>query len=159
MDVEITSVLKKKLILKLEEQPKYIQHLKAGLIWKKHWTIVYKRQEGEVIQNDMLFLKDKHLYLSTALRIILSSAEAHKANLATHVKCDSDMIRWYLSVSGSLLKIMPKIFDAQRQPRRLIPNLTQRGRLLSIFFVSNGCVCNFCVQIVIPKWACPSSVS
>ncbi|CAI9296083.1 unnamed protein product [Lactuca saligna] len=97
IDVEITSILKKMPILKPEEQPKDVQHLKTGIIQKKHWRIVYKRKEGEVVQNCMFFLMDKHLYSSSALKTILSSTEAHKANFFGDVKCVSNMICWYLS--------------------------------------------------------------
>ena len=48
MDVEIKSVLKKRLILMPEEQPKDVQKLKVGIIIKEHWSIVYNRKEGEV---------------------------------------------------------------------------------------------------------------
>lgn len=116
MDVKITSILKKRPIVKPEEKPKDIQHLKIGIIRKEHWSIVYKRKEGEVVQNCMFFLRDKHLYSSSTLKTILVSAEAHKANSSADFKCVADMIRWYMSVRGSLLKIMPKIFVAQGQP-------------------------------------------
>ncbi|CAI9301882.1 unnamed protein product [Lactuca saligna] len=45
MDVKISSVQKKRPILKPYEQPEDIQHLKAGVIQKKHWSIVYKRKK------------------------------------------------------------------------------------------------------------------
>ena len=56
MDVEIASVLKKRPILKPEEEPKDIQQLKAWIIWMKHWSIFCKRKEGDEIQNCMFTL-------------------------------------------------------------------------------------------------------
>lgn len=57
MDVEISYALKKKPILKQEEEPTDIEHLKVGIIRKKHWSIFYKIKEGEVVQNCMFFLR------------------------------------------------------------------------------------------------------
>lgn len=115
MDVEIAVVLKKRPILKPSTQPEDILNLKPCIIRKKHCNLVYKRNEGEGIQNCIFFFRDKHLYSTAALKTILSSAEAHKANSVADVKYVLDMIRWYLSVRGSLLKIMTKIFDVQRR--------------------------------------------
>ena len=49
MDVETASIMKKRPILKPDEQTDDIQHLKAGVIRKKDRSIVYKKKEGEVI--------------------------------------------------------------------------------------------------------------
>lgn len=70
INVEIASVLKRKPILTPSDQPQNIENIKGGLINKKHWSIVYKREEGEVIKNSMFFLKDKHLYSKNALKTI-----------------------------------------------------------------------------------------
>lgn len=99
MDVKISSVLKKRPILKPLEQPKDIQKLKVGAIQKEHWSIVYKRKDGDVVQNYMFFLRDKHLYSSAASKTILSLAEACKANFVAELKCFSYMRLWYLYVS------------------------------------------------------------
>lgn len=55
MDVDIIVVLKKRSILKSNEQPEDIQQLKAGIIQMKNWSIVYKRKDSEVFQNCMFF--------------------------------------------------------------------------------------------------------
>lgn len=98
MDIEIASVLKKKPILKVEEQAKDIQHLQTIIIQKGHYSIVYNKKEGEVVHKCMFFLRDKHLYSSSAMKIILSSTKANKVNSAADNKCVSDMIYWYLLV-------------------------------------------------------------
>ncbi|CAI9294696.1 unnamed protein product [Lactuca saligna] len=76
-DVEITYVLKRKPTLTSAEQPQNIEKMKGGSINKEHWSIVYKRKEGEVIKNRMLFLRNKHVYSTNALKTILSSAESN----------------------------------------------------------------------------------
>lgn len=69
-------------------------------------------KDGEEIKNCMFFLRDKHLYSTSALNSMLTRAEANKTNSDADVKCVLDMIRWYVSIRPTLLKIMPKIFDA-----------------------------------------------
>ncbi|CAI9275956.1 unnamed protein product [Lactuca saligna] len=98
MDVDITSIMKKSPILKPKEQPKDIQNLNVGVIWNKHWRIIYKRKEDEDIHKCMCFLMDKHLYSMNVLKLIISLAEANKENYDADIKCISDMIRWYLSI-------------------------------------------------------------
>lgn len=115
MDVEIASVLKKRPILKLEEQPKDVQKLKVGLIRKEHWSVVYNRKEREVVHKSMFFLRDKHLHSTATLKIILSMAQACKANTYVDLKCFLDMVRWYLVVRSTLLNLMPRIFNTQRR--------------------------------------------
>ena len=98
MDVEIASVLKKRPILKPEEDPKDLQKLKVGKIQKEHWSVVYNRREGQNVQKIMCFLRDKHLYSSTSLKTILEMTEAYKGKSANDLKCFSDMIKWYLVI-------------------------------------------------------------
>ena len=62
MDVEITSVLKRRPTLTPAEHPQNIEKLKGGSINKEHRSIVYKRNKGELIKNCMFFLRNKHLY-------------------------------------------------------------------------------------------------
>ncbi|CAI9290395.1 unnamed protein product [Lactuca saligna] len=93
MDVKIAYVLKKRPIVKPKEQPKCIQFLKTGIIRNKHWSIVYKRKEEEVVQNFIFFFRYKHLYSSSALKKILFSAKAHKVKSPADIKCVADMIR------------------------------------------------------------------
>ncbi|CAI9287246.1 unnamed protein product [Lactuca saligna] len=109
MDVEIASILKRKLILKPFDQPQNIENIRGGLIDKEYWSIVYKK-EGEEIKNCMFFLRDKHLYPTSALNSILSRAKANKTNCVVDLKCVFDMIRWYLSVMASILKILCQRF-------------------------------------------------
>ena len=72
-------------------------------------------KEGDEIKKCMFYLRDKHLYSTNTLNSILTKAEVNMTNSVTDFKCVLDMIRWYISVRASILKIMPKIFDAQRQ--------------------------------------------
>lgn len=45
MDVEIAFVYKKRRIVKPEEKPKNIQHLKTKIIRKVHWSIVTRERK------------------------------------------------------------------------------------------------------------------
>ncbi|CAI9266200.1 unnamed protein product [Lactuca saligna] len=114
MDVEIASVSKKKLIMKPFEEPEDIQQFPEGLIENENWSIVYKK-EGGVLNNYTFFLRDKHLYSTCDVNQILERAKANKTNIDSDIKFVSDMTKWYLAFRASLLKIMPKIFDAPRQ--------------------------------------------
>ncbi|CAI9302450.1 unnamed protein product [Lactuca saligna] len=76
IDVGIAYVLKKRPILNQFDQPEDIQHLKGGFFDKEHWSSVFKMKE-----------------------------EANSSNSAGDVKCVSDMIRRYIAVRTSLLKI------------------------------------------------------
>lgn len=86
-------MLKRKPILKSFDQPDNIENLKVGSIDKERWSIVYKAKENEVVTNCMFFLKDEHLYSTTALNQILAREESNKTNLAIDTKCVSDMIK------------------------------------------------------------------
>ncbi|CAI9303854.1 unnamed protein product [Lactuca saligna] len=97
------------------EEPKDIQDLPGGLIIKDYWSIMYKKKEGTVLKNCMFYLRDKHLYSTSVVNRILARAKANKAKLASDLKCMSDMMQWYMAIRASLLKIMPKVFEAGRQ--------------------------------------------
>lgn len=85
------------------------------MIDKEHWSIIYKKKEVGEIKNCIFFLRDKHLYPTSVLKSIMARVEANSSNFVADVKCVSDMIRWYLSIRASILKIMSKVFEDYKQ--------------------------------------------
>ncbi|CAI9288137.1 unnamed protein product [Lactuca saligna] len=114
MDVEIVVVLKKKLIVNPEPEPKDFQKLKLGKINKENRNIMYQRREVEEVVKSMFFLLDKHLYHTTAFNNILVLVAATKSNNADDLKCVMDMIKWYLMFRNTFLNMMMKQFQVQK---------------------------------------------
>ena len=93
MDVEITVVLKKMLVLKPVEESKDLNNLNLGKITKEHWSVVYQRKEGQIVLKNMFCLGDKHLYSTPTLNLIPGLTEDCKANTVAAQKCFSAMIK------------------------------------------------------------------
>lgn len=117
MDVEIVAVLKRKPILKPFDQPDNIKNIKARTIDKEKWSITYMTQKDKVIKTFLLFLRDKHLYSTTTLKQILATTEANKKNLVEYTKCVSNMIKCYLTIRMTILKIIPKFLKFKRRKK------------------------------------------
>lgn len=110
MDVQIAAVLKKKLVVQPEEEPKDLNRMKLGKIHKDNWSVPYQRKEGQKVQKCMFFLMDEHLYSTSYLNYVMELTEVYKANDAADQKCFSDMIKWYIPIRNTLLHRMHKLF-------------------------------------------------
>lgn len=77
MDIEISSVLNKRPIVKHMEPQENIDSLKAGFTENKNWGVVIK-VENEFPKKCVFYFMDKHLYSSVALNQILSTVEKFK---------------------------------------------------------------------------------
>lgn len=71
MDVEIASVLKKKPVLKPEEEPKDLHKMKLGKLQIENWSVVYQRKNDQEVQRSKFFLLDKHLHSTTTLNYLM----------------------------------------------------------------------------------------
>lgn len=114
MDIEITSVLRKKPIVNPKPEPKDFRKLKLGKINNENWNSVYQQREAKMFKKNMFFLLDKHLYSTSALNIILGLVEATKFNNKDDRKCFTDMIRWYLTIRNTLLNLMSRVFKVEK---------------------------------------------
>ena len=112
MDVEIALVLQKKPVVEPEEQPQHVKRMKLGVIQKEHWSVAYSQKCSEKVQKSVFFLRDKHLYSTTALKTILAMVETCKATSAADLKCFLDMISWNLCIRNVLLNLMPKLLNS-----------------------------------------------
>ena len=110
MDMEIAYVLKKRPVVKPEEETMDFQKMKMGKIKKSNWIVVYQRKEDEKVQKSLFFLLDKHLYSTVVLNNIMGLTVACKAKNDADLKCFNDMIKWYLVIRNTLLNLMTKLF-------------------------------------------------
>ncbi|CAI9272161.1 unnamed protein product [Lactuca saligna] len=115
MDMEIALVLKKRPIVKHEEETTDFQKRRLGKIKKENWSVVYQRKDGDKVQKSMFFFLDKHLYSIAALSNIMGLTIACKANNDANLKCFNDMIKWYLVIRNTLLNLMTKLFKVQKK--------------------------------------------
>lgn len=69
------------------------------------------------------------MYSIAALNQILARVEANKTNLLVDTKYVSDMIKWYITIRMTILKIITKIskFMRRRNEDYNYCKLTQRG--------------------------------
>lgn len=93
-----------------------MNEFKLGFIEKYLWGVAYKIKENETVKNCM-FLRDKHLYSTVTLNQILARAGANKSNSEGDLKCVYDMIKWWIVVRITLLKIIPKFFEVVEKER------------------------------------------
>ena len=114
MDVEFAAMMKKKPILKSEEELQDLNKMKLCKIKKDNWSVVYQRTTDQTVQKQMFFLVDKNLYSTTALTYIMGFTEACKTNAIIDQKCFSDMIKWYIAVRSTLLNMMSKSLKVQK---------------------------------------------
>ncbi|CAI9270783.1 unnamed protein product [Lactuca saligna] len=121
MIVEITSVLKKRPVLKPEEEPKNLYKLKLAKTQKENWFVVYKQKEGQEVLRNMFFLRFKHLYSTTALNSILGLTEACKGNTSADHKYFLVMIKWYLMVKTTLYNLMLKLLKVHKRQQSYSP--------------------------------------
>ncbi|CAI9276993.1 unnamed protein product [Lactuca saligna] len=115
MDVEIASMLKKRPVVKLGEEPMDFPKRKLGKIRKEDWSVMYQRKEGEKVQQILFFLLDKHLYYTAALNNIMGLTVACKTNDDANLKGFNGMIKWYLVIKNTLLNLMTKLFKVQKK--------------------------------------------
>ena len=114
MDIEIVAVLKTKLVVKAEPEPKDFRKLKLGKINKESCNAVYQRRQGKKVVKSIFFLLNKHLYPTATLNNILGLLEATKSNNVDDLKCFTDMIKWYLTFQNTFLNLMTKPFKVQK---------------------------------------------
>lgn len=80
LDAEIAKLFKSKLLTMPEKEPSGVSRMKLSAIHKKTWSTVYQRQEGDRVVKRMFFLKDKHLYPTGVLEMLISLTNGCKAN-------------------------------------------------------------------------------
>lgn len=116
MDVDIATILKKKLTVVPKEARKDLEKLKPGKIYKAWWYVVYQSRErkGADFRKSYFYLEGKHLYNTDCLEFILDLITKFKGNHKDDVKCFSDMILWYIQVRKMLLSFIQKIYEVQK---------------------------------------------
>ena len=115
MYVEIASVLKKRPIVKPEEETTGFQKRRLGKIKKAGWSVVYQRKDGDNVHKSLFALLDKHLYSIAALNNIMALIVVCKANNDANLKCFNDLLKWYLVIRNTLLNLMTKLFKEIQQ--------------------------------------------
>ncbi|CAI9276874.1 unnamed protein product [Lactuca saligna] len=81
MDMDIATVLKKKSTAVPKEASKYFEKLNPRMIYKEGWFVVYQlRERIEVdFHKSSFYLKDKHLYNTACLELILDPIISSRA--------------------------------------------------------------------------------
>nr|KAJ0215179.1 hypothetical protein LSAT_V11C300140950 [Lactuca sativa] len=117
MDVDIATVLKKKMSVVPKEAPKDFEKLKSGKIYKEGWFVVYtsRYRPGADRRKSYFYLKYKRLYSTSCLEFVLDMLTKFKGNNKDDVKCFTDMITWYIHVCKQLLCFIPKIYEVQKR--------------------------------------------
>jgi len=115
LDIEIAGLLKIKPLSKPESVPSGVGRMKLGVINKKHWSAVYNRKEGNRVVKSMFFLKDKHLYPTKVLELLISLTNACKDNSIGDKKCFTDMLKWYIIFRNTLINLMSQVFVVSNQ--------------------------------------------
>jgi len=115
LDVEIASLLNSQPLVKPEKDPSGVARMKLGVINKKHWSVVYKKQVGNKVSKSMFYLKDKHLYSKETLETLISLTNACKDNSDNDKKCFTDMLKWYLIFRKTLINVISQVFVVSGQ--------------------------------------------
>ncbi|CAI9273082.1 unnamed protein product [Lactuca saligna] len=112
MDVDITTVLKRKPTTIPKEAPKDFEKLKPGKIYKEGWFVVYQLRERikADFRKSYFYLEDTHLYNIAYLEFILDVITKFKGNNKDGVKCFSKMLL-FIQVRKMLLSFIPKIYE------------------------------------------------
>jgi len=110
LDVEIASMLHSKPLVKPEKEPSGVSRMKLGVINKKHWSVVYKKQVGDKVSKSMFYIKDKHLYPKETLEMLISLTNACKDNSDADKKCFTDMLKWYIIFRKTLVNVTSQVF-------------------------------------------------
>ncbi|CAI9304447.1 unnamed protein product [Lactuca saligna] len=95
MDVDITTVLRRKPNVLPKESPKDIKKMKLEMIEKENWSVMFQQsaKDDSNVQKCFFSHPDKYIYSTSCLNYILGLIWQCKVNDAANEKCFSDMVR------------------------------------------------------------------